>query len=54
MNEDGGSFDVCQRYSDAQWRWLDSIQSLPLLGCASLGICMQTLIGDGTCRGIRT
>lgn len=51
--EDAGSFDVRLRYFDTQWRWHDSIQSPPLLGCASMGICIQTLIDDGTCTGIR-
>lgn len=52
-HKDRGSFDVCWRYFDTQKRWHGSIQSPPLLGCASIGSCIQTLIDDGTCRGIR-
>lgn len=51
--KDGGFFDVYWRYFEPQWRWHDSIQSPPLLGSASIGLSIQTIIADGTCRRIR-
>ena len=51
--KDWGCFDVCWRCFDTKQRWHDFIQSPPLLGCGSIGIFIQTLIDDGTWRGIR-
>lgn len=53
QDRDGVSSSLCRSRSAAQQRRGRPIRPGPPPGCGSVGNCTQTLINDGTCRGIR-